>query len=52
MDNGRTKSQSLTIDIYEKDKERGAKIVVHPSGLEPETTVPKTVVISISPWVQ
>ncbi len=25
---------------------------MHPEGLEPPTTVPKTVVISISPWVQ
>src|SRR3989344_5403634 len=33
----------LEISIYFK---------VHPEGLEPPTTVPKTVVISISPWVQ
>lgn len=26
-------------------------MIVHPSGLEPETNVPKTFMISISPWV-
>ena len=29
----------------------GAFCIVHPEGFEPPITVPKTVVISISPWV-